>query len=311
MRQKTLTSFFRKLSEMSNKHLLLVLLLFFAGNLFSQHNNQYSQYMFNGLVVNPAYAGSNKALNITLLHRNQWVGFDGAPKTTSLSAHTPLPNKKLNVGVNFISDKYGLTRKNIFSGIFAYRIDFKKSSLSFGIQGGLDMTTNNWDQAATTTAGDVVFEGQQQKVATPMAGFGLYYLANNYFVGLSSPSLIQFGSNTKNIYKPTLLYGGYVFKYSESLAFKPSVLVKYISNSPVEFDLNFNAYYKNIGLGASYRTNDAVVFLLNYSINDQFNIGYAFDLTMSKLKTYNKGSHEIMLKYQFGYKVNAPSPRYF
>ncbi|MBL0330202.1 MAG: type IX secretion system membrane protein PorP/SprF [Bacteroidetes bacterium] len=278
---------------------------------FSQHNNQYSQYMFNGLAINPAYAGANKALNITLLHRNQWTGFDGAPKTTSLSIHTPLPNNKLNVGVNFISDRYGVTNKNIVNGIFAYKLNFSKSSLSFGILGGLDITRNNWDQINTTTAGDAIFEGQSQKTVTPLAGVGIYYLAKKYFIGLSSPSLIQFGSYTKNTYNPMILNGGCILKYSESILFKPTVLVKYINNSPIEVDLNLNTYYKNFGLGFSYRTNDAVVFLLNYSINDQFNIGYAFDLTLSKLKTYNRGSHEVMLKYEFGYKVNATSPRYF
>lgn len=293
------------------KSLALLFLFVVAKIAFSQHSNQYSQYMFNGLAINPAYAGANKALNITLLHRNQWTGFDGAPKTTTLSVHTPLPNKKLNVGVNFVSDKYGVTNKNIFNGIFAYKISFKKSSLSFGVLGGLDITRNNWDQINTTTGGDVVFEGQAQKTATPLAGVGLYYLANNYFVGLSSPSLIQFGNNTKNVYNPMILNGGCILKYSDVVVFKPTVLVKYINNSPIECDLNLNAYYKNFGLGFSYRTNDAVVFLLTYSINDQFSIGYSYDLTLSKLKTYNNGSHEVMLKYEFGYKVNATSPRYF
>lgn len=293
------------------KNLAIIFLSVFANAMYSQHSNQYSQYMFNGLAINPAYAGSNKVLNATLLHRNQWVGIEGAPATTSLSVHTPLPNKKLNVGVNFISDNYGVTNKNILSGIFAYKIDLKKSSISFGIQGGVDITKNNWDQVETTAAGDVIFVGQRERSITPLAGVGVYYLAKNYFCGLSSPSLIQFGGNTKNIYKPTLLNAGFIYRYSESIVFKPSVLLKYISHSPLEMDLNLNSYYKNAGLGFSYRTNDAVVFLLHYTINEQFSIGYSYDLTISKLKTYNNGSHEVMLKYEFGYKVNAISPRYF
>lgn len=282
-----------------------------ANNLFAQHSNQYSQYMFNELAINPAFAGSNKALNATILHRNQWTGFDGAPKTTSISLHSSLPNKKLNVGLNFVSDKYGITKKNILTGIFAFKIQFKKSSLSFGVQGGVDFTTNNWDQIITTNSGDVVFEGQKERSSIPVAGVGIYYLAKNYFVGLSSPSLLKIGENAKNIYRPTLLNAGYIYKHSESLTFKPSILVKYISNSPVEIDINLNTYYKEFGIGFSYRTNDAVVFLLHYSINKQFSIGYSYDLTISKLRTYNYGSHELMLKYEFGYKLNATSPRYF
>jgi type IX secretion system PorP/SprF family membrane protein len=291
----------------------LAILLFFAlaDTMYSQHSNQYSQYMFNGLAVNPAYAGSNKVLNATLLHRQQWVGFEGAPSITSFSVHTPLTNKKLNVGVNFVSDKYGITNKNIFSGIFAYKINFKKSSLSFGIQGGFESVRNNWDLIETTSSGDAVFEGQKDRYTTPLAGVGAYYLANKWFIGVSSPSLIQFGSNTRNIYKPAILNTGFIYKYSESLVFKPSVLIKYISNSPLEVDVNLNSYYKNIGIGFSYRTNDAVVVLLYYSINEQFSVGYSYDHTTSKLKAYNNGSHEVMLKYEFGYKVNATSPRYF
>ena len=122
------------------KFLAFIFLLSATSTLYSQHNNQYSQYMFNGLSINPAYAGANEALNLTLLHRNQWTGFDGAPKTTSISGHTPLPNKKLNIGINFTSDIYGVTNKNIATGIFAYKLKLKKGSLSFGILGGVDIT---------------------------------------------------------------------------------------------------------------------------------------------------------------------------
>jgi type IX secretion system PorP/SprF family membrane protein len=222
-----------------------------------------------------------------------------------------LPNKKLNIGINFTSDIYGVTNKNIATGIFAYKLKLKKGSLSFGILGGVDITRNDWNKIVTTTTGDVIFEGQAQRTITPLAGAGAYYLSKKYFLGLSAPALIQFSSYTKNTYNPILLNSGFILNYSEAIAFKPSILVKYIHNSPVEFDLNLNAYYKSFGLGFSYRTNDAVVFLLNYSINDQFKIGYSYDLTLTKLKTYNKGSHELMLKYEFGYKVNASSPRYF
>ena len=282
-----------------------------SNTMYSQHNNQYSQYMFNGLSINPAYAGANEALNLTLLHRNQWTGFDGAPKTTSISAHTPLPNKKLNIGLSYTSDIYGVTNKNIANAIFAYKLKFKKSTLSLGILGGVDITRNDWDKIVTTTSGDALFEGQSQKLVTPLAGAGAFYLSKNYFIGLSAPALIQFSTYTKNTYNPILLNSGCILKYSEEMVFKPSILVKYINNSPIEFDLNLNAYYKNFGLGFSYRTNDAVVFLMNYSINDQFKVGYSYDLTITKLKTYNRGSHEVMLKYEFGYKLNAASPRYF
>jgi type IX secretion system PorP/SprF family membrane protein len=266
--------------------------------------------MFNGLVINPGYAGSNNVLNATITHRNQWTGFEGAPKTTAVSVHTPLRKKQLNVGLGFMSEKYGVTQKNIFNAYFAYKISFKNSSLSFGVSGGMDITRNYWSDVQTTTAGDVVFNNNREKDISPVAGAGVYYLTKKYFVGLSSPMLLRAGNSSKE-FKPYILNGGFIINLSNDLKLKPSFLVKYISHSPVQADLNINAYYKSFGLGFSYRSNDAVVFILNYSVNDQFSVGYSYDLTISRLSTFNNGSHEIMLKYEFGYKLNAPGPRYF
>jgi type IX secretion system PorP/SprF family membrane protein len=290
---------------------LIVLACIWITTANAQHSNQYSQYMFNGLVINPAFAGADEVLNATILCRDQWVGLDGAPKTASLSIHTPLVNRKLNVGINMISDNYGITHKNVFTGVFAYKIKFRASSLSFGVQGGIDVNRSNWDMVKTTEAGDNAFMGQKERSTIPVAGAGVYYRAKNYIAGFSAPSLLQFGKDSRMIYKPFLLNTGFIYRYSESFVLKPSVLVKYIRNAPVEADFNLNSYYKNIGLGISYRTNDAIVFMLEYSIHEQFRIGYAYDLTFSKLRTYNKGTHEIMLRYEFGYKVNTVSPRYF
>lgn len=291
--------------------IIIILFVFYVCECFAQHNNQYSQYMLNGLAINPAYAGSNEVLNITLLHRNQWVGFNGAPKTTSFSSHSSLRNKRVNVGLYYISDVYGITKKNIINGVYAYRLFFRKSSLSFGLLTGLDITTNHWEDIETTNNGDFVFTGQKNRLTKPLAGFGIYYKAENFYSGISSPSLLQFSKLSKNTFRPFLLNAGYLINYSEDLKFKPSVLIKYINSSPLEMDFNINSYYKEFGLGFSYRTNDAIVFILQYVINEQFSAGYSYDITISKLRTYNKGSHELMLKYEFGYKVNAKSPRYF
>ncbi len=293
------------------KIIIFILFLVFTVTAFSQHFNQYSQYMFNGLVINPAYAGSNKVLNVTLLHRNQWTGFNGAPKTTSFSTHSQLRNKRINLGLYYISDKYGITQKNILNAIYAYRIYFEKSSLSFGLQAGLDITSNHWEEIETISSGDFVFTGQQDKYTTPIAGFGVYYKSDNFYSGISSPSLIKIGTFSKSIFRPLIINSGYLLSYSDDIKFKPSVLIKYIKNSPLEMDFNINAYYKSFGLGFSYRTSDAIIFILQYSINDQFSAGYSYDKTISKFRTFNKGSHELMLKYEFGYKLNAQSPRYF
>ena len=282
-----------------------------AGLGFAQHNILFSQYMFNGLLLNPAYAGSNDVLSATAVNRTQWAGFDGAPKTLSVSMHSPLKNKKINLGISFINDQLGITNQNKISAVYAYRIFFKKSSLSFGLQAGIDLIRNNWNKIQTTTAGDQVFTGQYSQQNIAETGFGMYYKSAKLFAGVSAPDLFSIGIVGGKLYKPALFTAGYLFSLSENIKLKPSVLVKYILNSPTELDVNLNAYYKNFGLGLSYRTNDAMVFLIQYNINMQFSAGYSYDLTTSKLGTFVRGSHEIMLKYEFGYKVNPQSPRYF
>lgn len=277
----------------------------------AQHGSQFSQYMFNGLLINPAYAGSSDVLNVTALGRNQWVGFGGAPRTATFSAHTPLKNKGLNLGLTFMNDQYGVTTKNRISGVFAYRIFFAKSSLAFGLQGGASFIRNNWNHIITATAGDQVFSGQYSQQNIPEAGFGVYYERERFFIGGSMPDLITLTDAGGIIYKPALLFTGYLFSLSEELKLKPTVLVKYINHSPVEVDLNANLYFKAFGLGLSYRTDDALVFMASYHITPQFSAGYAYDLTISKLGTFVRGSHEIMLKYEFGFKVHPRSPRYF
>lgn len=279
-------------------------------SLYAQHDNLYSQYMFNGLLVNPAYAGSNEVLNATFVNRNQWVGFDGAPRTSTFSLHTPLKNKKINVGITFTNDCYGITTQNKINAIYAYRLFFKKSSLSFGLQVGVDFIKNNWNLIQTTTPNDQVFTSQFSQQTVPQTGFGIYYKAQKFYAGISSPDLLSIGTSS-TLYKSALLTGGYLFDVSENVKIKPFVLVKYIRNSPVEVDLNAIVYFKMVGIGYSYRTNDAMVFLATVNVSKQFSFGYSYDLTTSKLSTYVRGSHEIMLKYEFGYKVNPQSPRYF
>ena len=292
------------------KNIFISILLFSSVYARAQHDNLYSQYMFNGLLINPAYAGSNEALSVTAVNRNQWVGFDGAPKTSTFSLHTPLKNKRINLGITFISDHFGITTQNKVNAVYAYRLFFKKSSLSFGLQAGVNFIRNNWNTIQTTTPGDQVFTGQYSQQNIPQTGFGIYYKAKKFYAGISSPDLLSIGlANT--VYKSALFTAGYLFNLSENIKLKPSILVKYIRGSPVEVDLNTNIYFSALGIGYSYRTNDAMVFLVSYTINKQFTAGYSYDLTTSQLGTFVRGSHEIMLKYEFTYKVNPQSTRYF
>jgi len=293
------------------KRLVLILILFFSVLCVkAQHDNLYSQYMFNGLLINPAYAGSNEVLSAAALNRNQWVGFDGAPKTSTFSLHTPLKNKKVNVGITFTNDRYGITTQNKISAVYAYRIFFKKSSLSFGLQGGIDLIKNNYNAIQTTTPGDAVFTGQFSQQNIPQFGFGIYYKMQKFYIGVSSPDLLAISTSTST-YKSIFLTAGYLINVSKDVKIKPSVLVKYIKDSPVALDINTFVYFRMVGLGYSYRINNAQVAMFSLQINTQFSAGYAYDYTTSKLNTYVRGTHEIMLKYEFSYKVNPQSPRYF
>ncbi|MGZ3903631.1 MAG: PorP/SprF family type IX secretion system membrane protein [Bacteroidia bacterium] len=290
-----------------------ILVVLFSANAFAQHNAMFSQYMFNGLLINPAYAGSNEVLSATAADRIQWAGFNGAPKTLSFSIHSPLKNKKVNLGLTVINDQIGISTQNKINATYAYRIFFKRSSLAFGLQGGMTMYTTDWNKIQTTIPGDAHIASMPFSRATfAESGFGIYYKSQKFFAGFSTPYLLTLGLGGEHfLYKPILFTTGYVFSISEDVKLKPSVLVKYIKNSPQEYDLNLNAYYKNLGIGVSYRTNDAMVFLIQYNINMQLSAGYSYDLTTSKLHTFVRGSHEIMLKYEFGFKVNPQSPRYF
>jgi type IX secretion system PorP/SprF family membrane protein len=294
------------------KKVFFIVTLFIVSMLpvYGQHDNLYSQYMFNGLLINPAYAGSTEVLSATIINRNQWVGFDGAPRTSTFSLHTPLKNKKINIGLTFTNDQFGITTQNKINGICAYRLFFKKSSLSFGLQLGVNFIKNNWNSIQTATPGDQVFTGQYSAQTLPQTGFGIYYKTKKFYAGLSSPDLLSIGTSNM-VYKSALLTAGYLINVSENIKIKPSILAKYIRNSPFEIDLNAIFYFKILGIGYSYRSNDAMVFLTTVNISKQFSAGYSYDLTTSKLSTFVRGSHEIMLKYEFSYKVNPQSPRYF
>jgi type IX secretion system PorP/SprF family membrane protein len=286
-------------------------LLLLTLRLSAQHNAMYSQYMFNGLLINPAYTGSNDVLNITLLNRTQWTSFDGAPRTSVFTAHTPLRNKKINLGIAVIDDRLGVTHQDKLSLFYAYRLRLGKGALFMGVQGGALLIHNNWGQIITTTPGDQVFTGQSEQKVLPQAGFGIYYRSDKLYAGVASPDLYS-GVSISNVFAtPWLLTTGYVFHPSENIHLKPSLLVKYIAHSPTEVDLNMNAYYKSTGLGVSYRSYDALVFLIDFRFNEQLIAGYAYDLTLTRLGAYNNGSHEVMLRYEFGYSVKAKNPRYF
>ncbi|MCD6066653.1 MAG: putative rane protein [Bacteroidetes bacterium] len=277
----------------------------------AQHNSAYSQYMFNMLLVNPAYAGSQDALNLTGLYREQWVGIDGAPRTLTLSAHTPFKNKKLNAGIVFSNDRISIYDHNRVSAMYAYRIKAGKGFLSFGLQAGINSFRQNWQNINTTQANDVSFQVAPVRNILPETGFGIYYHSQRFFMGAAVPSVLIDGQST--IYSPANLYTGAVLNAGTSFKIRPAVLLKYVKGSPLSLDVNTIFYWRDVlGLGLGYRMNDAAMALVDLKLNDQLRIGYCYDYTLSKLRNYSNGSHEFMIRYLFFYKLQpAKGMRYF
>ncbi len=287
-------------------HILLIALSF---TMKAQHNSNYVQYMFNGLLLNPAYAGSHDALNVTALYRNQWLGFPGAPVSAALSAHSPLKNKKINVGGIIINDRFGVFNHTKASLIYAYRIKFLSGQLAFGLQAGIDSYTTDWNKINTSEAADPNFMVSGTRKIIPEAGAGTFYHTKNFYFGFSVPNLFTGSINPDMV---SVLSTGCIIKLNENIRLKPAMLVKYINNSPIAPNISTTFYYKKvIGVGVGYTYNTSALAYLDIKLNDQLQFGYGYDYSLNAIQKFTSGSHEVMLRYLFRYKINAINTRYF
>ncbi|MBV9988844.1 MAG: type IX secretion system membrane protein PorP/SprF [Chitinophagaceae bacterium] len=292
----------------------------FAGN--AQQHPMYSQYMFNMLNINPAYAGSRGVISATALYRNQWVNIDGAPQTASFSMDMALKRKKIGLGFQLYDDKLGIERSTGFNMSYAFRIQLTNAgTLSLGLQGGLVNYRAYYSQVRTFQPGDPSFS-QDINGFLPAAAAGIYYNSDNFYLGISTPALLQTKltrDNTADVSSATgrdlhlFLTTGFVVPMGQDLMLKPSVLVKAVSGAPVEYDLNANLWIQNtLALGFSYRTGDSYVGMLELQMSKQLRFGYAYDKTFSSLGQLNNGTHELMIRMEFGNSNNkVASPRFF
>lgn len=303
-----------------SRFVLVTLLLANAVVGRGQQDPLYSQYMFNTLAFNPAYAGSANVFTVMALSRHQWVGFDGAPATQTVLAHTPLKAQNLALGFSAINDKIGPSHQTAVYGDFAYRIRTGTDSrLSFGLKGG--MNVYQADLASLTSVevdpANINISGQ----LLPNVGFGLYWHGPRYYLGASAPKLLENKMSTVsgNVLVPStearhyFLMGGYVFDLSRDLKFKPSFIFRTVEGAPLSLDINGSFLLRErIWFGAMYRLGNAFGVMGQYQVSDQFRVGYAFDLTTTRIGAYNAGTHEIMLSYDFRFmKGKTISPRYF
>lgn len=304
------------------KRILLITLIAVSSEMvIAQQEAMYSQYMFNMMAVNPAYAGSREVLSVTGLSRAQWVGLEGAPVSNTLSIDMPIKGKRIGLGVQVFNDKIGITSNNGMYGSYAYRIKFDKSTLSFGLQGGFVNYSAEYTRVRLSSSAYAVSDKAFQEnvsVIIPSAGAGIYLSDDKYYIGASLPNLLntQISSNTQvkvNKYDHLFLMAGYVFNLSSDFKLKPSGLLKVVSGAPIQADVNVNLWmYDILALGVSYRTGDAAVAMVEIQAAPNFRVGYAYDQSVSGLRHYNSGSHELMIRYEFGYsKDKIITPRYF
>jgi type IX secretion system PorP/SprF family membrane protein len=292
----------------------------------SQQVASYAQYMFNGLAINPAYAGSHEALSATVLGRFQNVGLRGAPNTQTFSLHSPLLNKRIALGLLVIHDQISVINQTGVHFMYAYRlpVNNNQANLSFGLQGGIAMYNANYTQldvySNTNPAlpPDPAFS-QDVRESRPNIGAGVYYTTKVAYLGLSMPHMLnnvfERGENFQTVYqnKAIILSGGYVFTLSRSLKLKPNFLFKVIDERPVEFDLNANLLIDEVlWAGLSYKSSNQIAAMTQLQLTDQIQFGYSYTVTAGPIKTVELGSHEVMLNYRFKFnKKGIVSPRYF
>lgn len=307
------------------KTLLFIFFLFYITSASAQQDPEYTHYMYNMSVVNPAYAtGVPAMLNLGGLYRTQWVGAVGAPKTYTFFGHTAVTDK-VEVGISLVSDDIGdgAKKENNFYADFAYVLNLGgKNKLSLGLKAGFTSLQTNFNGFKFSDVQTDLAFAENINVTRPNIGVGAYYFRDNFYVGLSAPNLLS----SKHIEEKsginaygaeaihTFLTAGYVFQINDMFKLKPAFMSKFVPGAPVSVDLTANVLYNNkFELGAAYRVNDAVSALMNINVTPSLRVGYAYDHTLSNMGQFNSGTHEIMLLFNLDLlgKGYDKSPRFF
>lgn len=298
---------------------LVLVFMFFSAMGFAQQDSQYTQYMYNTITVNPAYAGSRGILSIFGLHRSQWVGLEGAPRTNAFSVNTPLNGNHLGLGVSIVNDKIGPTVENTFSADLSYTVPTSETfKLSFGIKGTANLFNIDMDKLDIKDQGDKQFQNLDGKFS-PNIGAGIYLHSDKAYVGLSVPNFIEsdrYDDDQVAIFKEKINYyfiAGYVFDINPSIQFKPALLTKLVQGAPLQVDVSGNFMFnEKFVLGLGYRWDASVSAMAGFQVSEGLYVGYAYDHETTRLQKYNSGSHEIFLRFElFNSYSRITSPRFF
>jgi type IX secretion system PorP/SprF family membrane protein len=306
------------------KRIISIIVLLIAGFEYSnaQQLPQFTQYMYNTIAINPAYAGSRDALSIVGLNRNQWAGFDGGPQTQTLSIHSPLRNEKIGLGLSLINDKAGYENFTYVYGDFSYTIQASETvDISFGLKAGMTYYKLAEELYNATEVNQDPYFNDKLNRWNANFGAGVLFHSDKWYLGLSTPKIINHDLNNETEFKALervhyYAIGGYVFDVAESVKFKPSFMVKHTEGVPLSTDLTANFLFnERFWLGGSYRMNgkqEAIGALVDFQVTDQFRVGYTYEIPTGEIRPYTNGSHEILLMYEFKFMKNKQkSPRYF
>jgi type IX secretion system PorP/SprF family membrane protein len=296
----------------------LFILLGFSAS--AQQEPQYTQYMCNPTVINPAYTGSLGYGSIFGLYRTQWIGLEGAPKTLNLSYHQPLEGTNLGLGGNILHDEIGPSRTTNLAVDISYTIRFENQSrLAFGLKVGGQLLNVDYTKLNHYNPSDVSFNNNISNRFSPNIGAGLFYYNTNTYLGLSVPVIIQskmydeFAYTDVNRRQHVYLMGGKVYDLSYNLKFKPAFVAKMVQGAPVQLDLTGNFLInEKFTVGLAYRWNAAVSAMFSYKVSDQLSIGYGYDRETTRLANFNSGSHELFIQFDL-FKINQhiETPRFF
>ena len=284
----------------------------------------YSQYLQNGMAINPAYTGTREVLSGFMSYRIQWMGTNGSPLLQSVSLHSPMKNDKVGLGLTAQFLSYGTTKSTSLYGSYAYHIRMREGRLSFGMKAGADLSNTDYTGLLLNDPDDPVFKTNDQSLVLPNAGAGVYYYTDRYYAGLAIPSFLSYRRSSSGSATPYhsfsqyqfILTAGALIDISPVLKFKPSFLIDYSLNNTkklAQFDINGNFIIGDlIWAGASYRISEKVaVGIIQVQINHQLMAGFSYDYPMGSMKSFSNGSTEFVLRYEFRYKVSAANPRYF
>lgn len=297
------------------RNIIICAIFLTTGLVSAQQLPQFTQYVYNTMSVNPAYAGSRETLSATALHRNQWAGIEGNPTTSTLSVHSPVKFSRVGLGLTYINDQLGGENTNYIYGNFSYTVPLsQKVNMAFGLNAGVtNYTLENPDPL------DPFFTDGFSKW-NPNLGAGIYVSSRMWYIGLSSPRLLntdlnqgEFAAIERNSY---YVIGGKVFDLGQNTKFKTTAIAKFTNGAPATYDVTANVLlFDKLWIGGSYRFNDADNFgaMIDYQLSNSFRIGYAYDIPTSDIKPYTGGTHEIILIYELPIRRlgGIKSPRFF